>query len=221
MWWSYTHILSGKCLVLLTVEPGIVLVELLEISCRIPSMTIGVMHQTKVSIYPRSYSMNSSIYQRKLGCVWLWYLFLSLVFGDQRCSEEPVCDKEDGYKRLSFHRRSLLPSIFSTIPSAKDISVWVECLRQSGCAPSELSETHQWRITPHLASIPCVALLIALRSPFGHLFSVCLSSILNKHYGVVANSDHTSEWVHWVNACIGIATQWVPLRKHHIVFLLH
>jgi hypothetical protein len=42
-------------------------------------------------------------------------------------------------------------------------------------------------------------------SPFRRCFSFCQSPILNKHSGVVANCDHTSEWVHCVHACIGIA----------------
>jgi len=49
---------------------------------------------------------------------------------------------------------------------AKNISVRAECVRQSGRAPSEPWETPRWRITPRLASIPRVALYIALRSPF-------------------------------------------------------
>jgi len=57
---SYTHIVSVKCLVVLTFEPDIVLVGLLEISCRIPSMTFTIMNQTKVSFYRRSYDMNLS-----------------------------------------------------------------------------------------------------------------------------------------------------------------
>jgi len=36
-------------------------------------------------------------------------------------------------------------------------------------------------------------------------FSLCRSPIWNKHSGVVANCDHTSDWVHWVHACIRIA----------------
>jgi len=89
--------------------------------------------------------------------------------------------------------------------SAKNISVRAEWLRQSGRAPSEPSETPWWRITPRPASIPRVAFHIALRSPFCRFFSLCRSPILNKHSGVVANCDHTSEWVHWVHVCIGIA----------------
>ena len=55
-------------------------------------------------------------------------------------------------------------------------------------------------------------------SPFLLALSV---SYLKKHTGVVANCDHTSEWVHWVHACIGIAMQWVTLRKSLLAFLLH
>jgi len=52
-----------------------------------------------------------------------------------------------------------------------------------------------------------VALHIALRSLFRRFFSLCRSPNLNKHSGVVANCDHTSECVHWVHACIGITMQ--------------
>jgi len=38
--------------------------------------------------------------------------------------------------------------------------------------------------------------------------------------GVVANCDHTSDWVHSVHACIGIAMQWVMLQKSLLAFLL-
>jgi len=50
--------------------------------------------------------------------------------------------------------------------SAKNTSVRADWLRQSGRAPSEPSETPQWRFTPRLASIRHVALHIALQSPF-------------------------------------------------------
>jgi len=43
----------------------------------------------------------------------------------------------------------------------------------------------------------------------------------NQNSGVVANCDHTSDWVHWVHACIGIAMPWVTLRKSLLMFLLH
>ena len=89
--------------------------------------------------------------------------------------------------------------------SAKNISVRSEWLRQNGRAPSEPPEPPRWRITPRPASTPRVALHIALRWPFRHFFSLCRSPILNKHCGVVANCDHTSEWVHWVHVCIRIA----------------
>jgi len=89
--------------------------------------------------------------------------------------------------------------------SAKNISVWADWLRQSGRALSELLETPRWWITPRTASIPRVELHIALRSLFLLFFSLCRSPILNKHSGVVANCDHTSEWVHCVHACIRIA----------------
>ena len=91
------------------------------------------------------------------------------------------------------------------LASAKNISVRAEWLRQSGRAPSEPSETPRWRTTQRPASIRRVALHIALRSPFCHFFSPCRSAILNKHSGVVANCVYTSEWVHWVHACIRIA----------------
>ena len=100
--------------------------------------------------------------------------------------------------------------------SAKNISVRAEWLRQSGRAPSEPSETPRWRTTPRPASIRRVALHIALRSPFRRFFSLCRSAILNKHSGVVANCDHTSEWVHWVHACIGIAMGDAAKISHHV-----
>ena len=77
--------------------------------------------------------------------------------------------------------------------------------RAGGMAPSEPSETPQWRITPRLASTPRVALHTAIRLPFRRFFSLCQSPISNKHSGIVANCDHTSAWVHWVYVCIGIA----------------
>jgi len=91
------------------------------------------------------------------------------------------------------------------LSSAKNISVRAEWLRQSGRAPSEPSETPRRRITPLPAWILCVGLHIALRSLFRRFFSLCQSPIVHKHSGVEANCDHTSEWVHWVHACIGIA----------------
>ena len=46
--------------------------------------------------------------------------------------------------------------------SAKNLSVWVECLRLSGRAPPEPSETPWWWITPSQASIRRVESHIAL-----------------------------------------------------------
>jgi len=86
---SYTHIWSAKCPVMLTLQLDIVLRGFLEISCRIPSMTITVMNWTKVSFYPRSYYTNWSIKQRMAGSVWLWFLFLCRVSWGQRRSETP------------------------------------------------------------------------------------------------------------------------------------
>jgi len=107
-----------------------------------------------------------------------------------------------------------------TASSAKKYSVRAEWLRQSGRAPSELSETLWWWITLHPASIQRVALHITLRSLFHYLFVFCRSPILIDHSGVVANCDNTSEWVHWVRACIGIAMRWVTLRISLLAFLL-
>jgi len=64
--------------------------------------------------------------------------------------------------------------------SAKNISVWLGWLHQSGRAPSEPSETPRWRITAHLASKPRVALHITLQSPFHRFFLLC-RSIRNAH----------------------------------------
>jgi hypothetical protein len=50
--------------------------------------------------------------------------------------------------------------------------------------------------------------------------SLCWSPILNKCSGIVANCNHTSEWVHWVRACISIAMRLVTLGKSLLAFLL-
>jgi hypothetical protein len=102
----------------------------------------------------------------------------------------------------------------------KKYSVRAEWLRHSGRASSEPSETPRLRITPRPASIQRVALNIALRSLVHCLFAFCWSPILNDHSGVVANCDNTSEWVHWVRACIGIAMRWVTLPISLLAFLL-
>jgi hypothetical protein len=96
------------------------------------------------------------------------------------------------------------------VSSAKNISIWADWQRQSERAPSEASETPRRRNIPRPASIPLIELHITVRSPFRRFFSLSQSPILNKHSGVVANCDHTSEWVHCVHACIGIATRKDP-----------
>ena len=77
-----------------------------------------------------------------------------------------------------------------------------------------------WRITSHLGSIQLVTLYSALQSVFHCLFAFCRSSISKDHSGVVANCDNTSDWIHWVRACIGIAMEWVTLRISLLAFLL-
>jgi len=74
-------------------------------------------------------------------------------------------------------------------------------------ALSEPSETPRWQITLRPVSTPHVGSHITLWSPFCHFFPLSRSPISKEHSGVVANCDHTSEWVHWVHACIGIAIQ--------------
>jgi len=115
----------------------------------------------------------------------------------------------------SYHRSDhtvLLSNLFlldtlSILPdtSAKNISVWAEWLRQSGRAPSEQSEMPWWRISLRPESIQSIELQIALRSLFRCFLSLCWFRILHKNSGVVANCHHTSEEVHCVQACIGIA----------------
>jgi len=104
--------------------------------------------------------------------------------------------------------------------SAKKYYVRAKWLRQSGRAPSEPSETPWWRITPHPASIHRVTLYIALRLLFHCLFAFCQSLILNDHSRLVANCDHTSEWVHRVRVSIMIGMRWVTLQISLLAFLL-
>ena len=86
--------------------------------------------------------------------------------------------------------------------------------RPGGMAPSEWTRSvRAVRDTPVAdystpgVNAARVALHIALRSLFHRFFSLCRDPNLNKHSGVVANCDHTSECIHWVHACIGIAMQ--------------
>jgi len=82
---------------------------------------------------------------------------------------------------------------------AKTISIWVEWLHQSGCAPSEASVTPRWHTTPRPAPIQCVVVPIALWWRFCHFFSLCHYPIVNELCGVVANCDHNSEWFLYVH----------------------
>jgi hypothetical protein len=60
------------------------------------------------------------------------------------------------------------------------------------------------------------------RSPSDRrFFSLCRSTIGDKHSAGVANCDHTSEWVHWVHTSIGIAIQRLTLRKSLLRIPLH
>jgi len=104
--------------------------------------------------------------------------------------------------------------------SAKNIWIQVKWLRQSGCALSKPSETLRWRNTPHPASIPLIALHLALRLQFHHLFSLSQVPIFSEHSGIMAICDNTLEWVHWVRTAIGNALRCVTLRKSLLTFLL-
>ena len=91
--------------------------------------------------------------------------------------------------------------------------------RLARMAPSEWTRT-VWAVRDTLGgwllharpSLPCVASHIALWTLFGHFFSLCRSSNLNKHSGIVANCDDTSDCVHWVHTCIRIAMQCYAAR---------
>jgi len=121
--------------------------------------------------------------------------------------------------RLSTDSLTSLPSSLSH-PSGKQFSTQEEWLPQSWHAPSSKSETPQWPLTLRPVPIPCNSLHIADQSPLHHMFSLCQSPIFIKHSGIVASSDHTSEWDHWVCTCIGIVTRWVMLHKSLLMFLL-
>jgi len=145
-----------------------------------------------------------------------------LILHGRSFGNRHICNMQQFNSALNTSNGILAAVLSSSYTSsAENISGRAEWLRHSGRAPSEPSETPQWRITLCRASRPLVASHIALRSPFHCFFSICRSPILNKHYGVVAYCDHTSEWVHWVHACIGIAMQSVTLQKSLLAFLLH
>jgi len=130
---------------------------------------------------------------------------------ERMCSVNLDASISGEYQTLGGHscRPSMQPGSLMNgtgVPSsAKKYSVRAEWLRQSGCAPSEASETPRWRITPRPVSIQRIALYITLRSLFHCLFALCRSPIVNDLSRVVANCDNTLEWVHWVRTCIEIA----------------
>jgi hypothetical protein len=85
--------------------------------------------------------------------------------GERHIGESKIGER--GIGKRNIRKRDIGEwDIRETVTLANIISMWAECLRQSGRAPSEPSETPRWRITPRLASIPRVALHITLRSPF-------------------------------------------------------
>jgi len=94
-----------------------------------------------------------------------------------------------GLRTCPHYQRFLMTN---SMPSAINISIRAEWLRQSGRAPSEPSETPRWQTTPRPAPIRHVSLNIALRSRFLRFFSLCRYPIVNEHCGVVANCDNTS-----------------------------
>jgi len=124
-------------------------------------------------------------------------------------------DKDAGKFHLSDNLHAAAPSC----SLAKNISVWAEWLSASVQAPSEPSETPRCWITLRPVAIPHVALQISLQMQFRYCFSLFWSQNVTEHSGVVANCDHTSEWVHWVHTSIGIAMQLVMLQKSLLVFL--
>lgn len=67
--WSYIYIISAKSLVVVTLKLNTVVIGFLEISYHFISLTITVMDHNKVGIFSRSWYINLSIYQRKMGCV--------------------------------------------------------------------------------------------------------------------------------------------------------
>ena len=117
---------------------------------------------------------------------------------------------------------TLLAHITSLVSSTFSCTVLIskKYFRPGAMAPSEPSETPSWRFTPRPASIQRVTFHITIWSLFHRSFSFCRFPFLNDHAGVVANCDHTSEWVHWVRACIGIPMGWVTLRQSLLAFLV-
>ena len=92
-------------------------------------------------------------------------------------------------------------------PSSQNGSIRVDTLCQSRHRNPGVNRMRRIPYCPQIAE--------------NRFFSFCRSHIEHDHSGVVANCDHTSEWVHWVRPCIGIAMRWVTLWKSLLTFLLH
>ena len=100
--------------------------------------------------------------------------------------------------------------------SARNISFRVEWLSLSGRAPLEPLETPRRQITLSPALVICVVLHTVRFSLFRRFILLCMSPISTIHWGIGANCDHTSEWVQWVHAFIGIAIGDAALISAHI-----
>jgi len=113
-----------------------------------------------------------------------------------------------------------ISNMHGTDSSAKNNSVRKEWFRQSVRGPSERSERSLWRFTPRPVWIPGAASHIALSSQFHRFFLLYQSLIGNDHSDIVATIDHTSGWVHWALAWLGISMRWGKLRKPLLSFVL-
>ena len=121
---------------------------------------------------------------------------------------------------ITLNAQQRLYSNFKIGTAAPKNSVRAELLLHGGHALADPSETPQWWISPQPKSNQYVELHIALRLLFQCFVSFCQAPILNNLSCIVANCDYTSEWVHWVGVCIGIAMWWVTQRKSLLAFLL-
>jgi len=117
----------------------------------------------------------------------------------------------------TMHSMWFLNAGHSILEASRGISGIIFC--SGGLAPWEWTRSIR-AVGGTPASIRHVALYIALQSLFYHFFAFSRSPILNDYACVVANCDHTSEWVHWVCACIWIAMWCVKLRQLLLAFLL-
>jgi len=126
------------------------------------------------------------------------------------CSETPVRDKEDGYKRPSFHLRTLVPSIFSTILCCirnHQLNWWLVYYRifvHIGCRWTHVC----WRQPIWLQPVGCVAHNNTQMPMWEHEIVM-----LDVHWGKTLNSGNPQITfiLHW-----GIVTS---LRSHHLLAL--